>query len=114
MRSFATVLFIAVFAVSSFQISPVLAKGAKKPADKDIKGTVSVKKSGTTVTSIEITADDKTVYEVKIDSKGEQLAKKYDGKSVEVMAKVAVVSGKKTLTIEKIVDDVPSKPKAKK
>jgi hypothetical protein len=113
MRKFIALLVAAIFTVSMIQ-TPVANARTHKPADKPITGTVKVTKTGDTITSVQLTANDEksTVYKVKLDAKGLDLGKNYDGKTVTVKGKVGALDGNKELTVQSVQGD-SSKSKSK-
>lgn len=110
MKKVIVVALVAVFAASAVNLSPAYARGKKRTSpEKEIKGTVTVTKSGMTLTDIKITTSDMTDYEVKIDTKGQELAQKYVGMQVSVKGILGMIDGKKSITVEKIETTSPSK-----
>ena len=111
MRKFLAVFLAALMAASMIHVSPAYAR-SKKPPEKEFTGTVKVTKSGDTVTTVELTADDSTVYSVKLDTKGKALAKDYDGQTVKVKAKQGLLDGKKELIVD-VIETTKPKPAKK-
>lgn len=85
--------------VAGLFASPVFAADDDKKV-QDIKGTVSVTKDANDqVTDIVLTSTSNSIYHIKLDEKGKELAK-YEGEEVEVHGKVTIKNDQQWLEVK--------------